>query len=55
MRQRTRTMIASGLGLSALVFASAAALARLIADPETWAPPRDLRPDQIGGVPLRKA
>ncbi len=39
----------------ALLEASAAALARLIADPETWAPPQDLRPDQIGGVPLRKA
>ena len=39
----------------ALLEASAEALAALIADPETWAPPRDLRPDQIAGVPLRKS
>ena len=35
--------------------ASADALAALITDPETWAPARDLRPDSIGGVPLRKS
>jgi len=39
----------------ALLEASAEALAALITDPETWAPPRDLRPDAIGGVPLRKS
>ena len=33
--------------------AAADALARLICDPETWAPPDDLRPDSIGGVPFR--
>lgn len=38
----------------ALLEASAEALAALITNPETWAPARDLRPDQIGGVPLRK-
>ncbi|MEM7210781.1 MAG: hypothetical protein AAF479_02645, partial [Pseudomonadota bacterium] len=39
----------------ALLEASAEALAALITDPETWAPPLDLRPDSIGGVPLRKS
>ena len=32
---------------------SAQALADLIADPETWAPPRDLRGQGTGGVPFR--
>ena len=33
---------------------SAQALADLITDPETWAPPSDKRGDGIGGVPFRK-
>ncbi len=33
--------------------AAADALARLICDPETWAPTDDLRPDSVGGVPFR--
>ena len=34
--------------------AGAAALARLILDPNTWAEPRDLRLEETGGVPFRK-
>ena len=34
--------------------AGAAALARLILDPETWAKPDDLRPKETGGVPFRR-
>lgn len=30
------------------------AIARLITDPETWAAPSDRRPDDIGGVPIRR-
>lgn len=30
------------------------AIARLIADPDTWAAPNDKRPDEIGGVPVRR-
>lgn len=30
------------------------AIAALITDPETWADPTDKRPDQIGGVPIRR-
>lgn len=37
----------------ALLEISAQALADLITDPETWAPPRDLRGDGAGGVPFR--
>ncbi len=33
---------------------SAAALAAIITDPETWAAPQDLRGQGIGGVPFRK-
>ena len=39
----------------ALLEASAEALATLICDPKTWEPARDLRPDAIAGVPLRKS
>lgn len=37
-----------------LLDASAEAIAALIADPETWAPARDLRGEGVGGVPFRK-
>jgi creatinine amidohydrolase len=32
----------------------AEAIARLITDPQTWAAPEDRRPDEIGGVPVRR-
>lgn len=38
----------------ALLEAGADAVARLIADPATWAPPRDLRGEAAGGVPFRR-
>lgn len=38
----------------ALIEISAQALADLITDPATWAPPEDLRPDTLAGVPLRR-
>ncbi len=37
-----------------LLDAAAGALATLITDPDTWAPPRDRRGDGIGGVPFRQ-
>ncbi len=37
----------------ALLDVSVQAIADLITDPDTWAPPRDLRGPQTGGVPFR--
>ncbi len=37
-----------------LLEAAADAVAALIVDPDTWAPPRDLRGEGIGGVPFRR-
>jgi creatinine amidohydrolase len=39
----------------ALLAAGAEAMARLILDPQTWAPPRDRRLDKTGGVALKDA
>ena len=36
-----------------LLEAASEALAALIADPDTWSPPRDLRGDGVAGVPFR--
>ncbi len=38
----------------AMLEVSAAALAELIADPETWAPAMDQRGESLGGVPFRR-
>ena len=37
----------------AIIDAATDALAALIADPSTWAPPNDMRPDAVAGVPFR--
>ncbi|MAS45621.1 MAG: creatininase [Rhodobacteraceae bacterium] len=38
----------------AMLDVAAQAIAALILDPETWAPPRDLRGEGAGGVPFRR-
>ena len=37
----------------AIIEGAATALAALITDPETWAPPSDMRPDAVAGVKFR--